>query len=135
MKTTHGLLLAALASLAALFTPATALAFEPTDCTQGCYIVTCNAETCALWRCDMNGCRFLSNWPREWSESPVGRSLASAQAKAPPAVAYVKVCPAGQDCGLYQLTVDRATLVGSFDNPAELVRQREANPAPGIRAR
>lgn len=127
----------ALASLVLLLAslPGPARANPPIECTDGCYVVICNGQLCSLWRCDSAGCRFLSNWPREWSESPVGRSLGSATAKAPPSVAWVKVCPTGRDCDLYEVTVDQAVMVGSFENPAELVRERERLNPPAQRAR
>lgn len=125
MKTRYGLLMATLVLFASALLPSPARAEEPTDCTQGCYVVICAETICSLWRCDAKGCRFLSNWPKEWSDGPMAAAGPGKSAASPPPVAYAKVCPDDRQCDLYEITVDQALRIGSFDNAADLVRDRE----------
>ncbi|GAB2506340.1 hypothetical protein [Arenimonas alkanexedens] len=132
MKIVPGLLfasLAALAALVALGAPAPARANGPHDCTNGCFIITCNAEYCSTWRCDGNGCRLMSSVPRQMvDEISVHRSSDARKAKpvVAPEVAHASVCPVAKPCAVYELTVDTATHLGDFDNLDNVVRQREA---------
>ncbi|MFY2765028.1 hypothetical protein [Arenimonas sp. MALMAid1274] len=108
---------------AGLLLPATAKADgSPVDCSQGCYIVTCDAQTCSLWRCDTGGCRLLTDWPSEWSQpqSVPGEP----RQKRPAPLAYAKVCVPDGDCTLYQLGVRGAVRVETFDNIDDAVRRR-----------
>ena len=130
--------LTAVLSLAILFfgllLPGAARAdITPVDCSKGCHVITCNESNCSLWRCDNGGCRHLSSWPREWSVDPLTSQGSAASGKAPPSVAYAKVCSRGDDCRLYQISVDRAVLVGRFDNIDDAVR--EPTPAEAVRRR
>jgi hypothetical protein len=138
MKTGTGLLLSALLLLFTALLPTSARAQQqPTNCSSGCYIITCNAGSCTLWRCDSGGCSFVTSWDRKVVEGPVTDSVSGqSRAKAPawpPAVAHVTVCPPGQRCDLYELTVTEALRLGSFDNVDDLVRHRESLRRPPAR--
>ncbi len=124
MKSAYRLLLSTLLLLSALL-PGAARAEEPMECTQGCYIVVCGDQMCSLWRCDAKGCRYLSNWPREWSDVQQALARQGKAPASPPPVAYAKVCPADRQCDLYEISLGQAVRIGSFDNPADLVRYRE----------
>ena len=124
MKTAPGLLLSVLLLLFTALLPSPARAQSPIDCSNGCYIITCNAQLCSLWRCDSSGCEYVTGWDREVAEGP---QLAGRTAKAsasPPQVAYASVCPPDRRCDLYEITVTEALRLGSFDNAADLVRHR-----------
>lgn len=105
--------------------PGTARADSMHDCTNGCYVVTCTGEICSVWRCDANGCHLLTTYHRN---KP--KALAAGRvAKPAPAAAeadYVKVCPQGDLCRLYELTTREAVLLGSFDNLDDIVAYRKA---------
>lgn len=135
MKTRYGLLMATLVLFTSALLPSPARAQDPIECTQGCYVVVCAETVCSLWRCDSKGCRFLSNWPREWSDSPLGASRQGKAAASPPAVAYVQACPDGRACDLYEVTVNEALRIGSFDNAADLVQDRQLMRETGHEAR
>ena len=92
MKNGTGLLLSALLLLFTALLPSPARAQQPIDCSAGCYIITCNAQLCTLWRCSAAGCQFINSWDRQVAEGPlsVGRG---AKAPAPaPEVAFASVC-------------------------------------------
>ena len=125
MKSGTGLLLSVLLLLFTALLPSPARAqVAPIDCSNGCYIITCNAQLCTLWRCNATGCHYVSGWDREVAEGPQSAALA-AKAKAAPEVAYASVCAPGKRCDLYELTATEALRIDSFDNAADLVRQRE----------
>ena len=125
MKSRFGLLMALMVLFASALVPAPARAEQgPIDCSKGCYIITCNAQLCTLWRCNATGCHYVSGWDREVAEGPQSAALA-AKAKAAPEVAYASVCAPGKRCDLYELTATEALRIDSFDNAADLVRQRE----------
>src|SRR5690606_39812623 len=88
------------ASLGFFGSPGTALAEEVRDCTNGCTIVTCNAQMCTVWYCDgASGCKMMATYLGVTGE-----------------VAYAKVCPARKSCDLYELRVNEVINLGSFDN-------------------
>ncbi len=125
-------LLATLALLSA-FAPSTARAQSPIDCSGGCYIITCNAQLCTMWRCDASGCNYVTSWNRDVVEiqSSKGRG-----AKAPalaPQVAYASVCTPGRRCDLYELTATESLRLGSFDNVADLLEDRQSPRGEAVR--
>ena len=88
MKLGLGLLFAGLVAAAAALAPAPARAGESHDCTQGCYIITCNENVCATWRCDERGCQLLNTFQRSLVElksprSPAKRAGATARRSSP----------------------------------------------------
>ena len=125
MKLGFATLLAVLALLSA-FAPSTARAQAMTNCSNGCYIMTCNATLCTLWRCDGGGCSMVTAWDRELVEAQTSTGQAPATSAREPEVAYASVCAPGRRCDLYELTTTEALKVGSFDNVADLVQQRES---------
>lgn len=125
MKTGFAALLATLALFLA-FLPGTARAEVPTDCSAGCYIVTCNTQLCTLWRCDASGCHYVTGWDRKVVENPLSAARAAKAPTAGPEVAYVSVCPPGKQCQLYEITATEALRLGSFDNVADLVKYRQS---------
>lgn len=133
MKTTTGLLLSTLLLLFTALLPSPARAEAPIDCSSGCYIITCNTQLCTLWRCDKNGCQYVSGWDRELAEGPLSLGQKPKASTASPEVAYASVCPAGQRCDLYEITPTEALRVGSFDNVADLVRYRASLRRPPAR--
>ena len=125
MKTRFGLLMTLMVLFASALLPSPARAQQaPIDCSNGCYIITCNTQLCTLWRCTAKGCEYISGWDRQVAEGPQSANRA-AQAKAAPEVAYASVCTPGKPCDLYELTATQAQRIDSFDNAADLVRQRE----------
>lgn len=126
MKTATGLLLSALLLLFTALLPSPARAGQtPIDCSNGCYIITCNTQLCTLWRCSASGCQYISGWDREVAEGPQSAGRAAKAAAAPPEVAYASVCAPGKRCDLYEITATEALRIDSFDNAADLVRDRE----------
>ena len=125
MKTRFGLLMTLMVLFASALLPSPARAQQaPIDCSHGCYIITCNTQLCTLWRCSAKGCEYISGWDRQVAEGPQSANRA-AQAKAAAEVAYASVCTPGKPCDLYELTATQAQRIDSFDNAADLVRQRE----------
>lgn len=127
MKIGLALLLAGLVGAVATLAPAPARADDSHDCTNGCYIITCNLDVCATWRCDDQGCRLLNTFYRNFEDIPQGRAgkrLAPLKSE----VAHARICPAGQLCEVYELTADGATHLGSFDNVDDVVKARRALP-------
>lgn len=127
-------LLATLVLLSA-FAPSTARAQAPIDCSSGCYIITCNAGQCTMWRCDAGGCTFVTTWDRKWVEAQTVTGSAKQANASAPEVAHASICAPGKRCELYELTVAEAVRLGSFDNAADLVRQRQALRGTPVRAR
>lgn len=80
------------------------------DCTSGCYIVTCAEANCTLWRCDANGCRVATSFQQE------KRLILKDRKDSPADNAYAKICPAELSCSLYELSAERATYLGKFDD-------------------
>ena len=116
-------LIAAVALFSA-FLPSPARAQAPIDCSAGCYIITCNAQMCSLWRCDTKGCQFVTGWDREISEGPMSAGRAAKAPASAPEVAYASVCAPGKRCDLYEITATEALRLGSFDNASDLVKYR-----------
>jgi hypothetical protein len=114
--------LSLLALLCAGFFPAHSRAAETHDCTEGCYIITCNESVCVAWFCDSRGCRMMNGWAREQSQGPQSKGRKD---KPHVEIAYAKVCPAGKDCEVYELSPSQALHLGSFDNINDLLRYRE----------
>jgi hypothetical protein len=125
MKIGFALLLAGLVTAAGLSAPAPARADDSHDCSDGCYIITCNENVCSTWRCDDRGCRLLNTFYRDFAVLQSGRAGGKAR-PAGPDVAHAKVCPAGQPCDLYELTATGATHLGRFDNVDDVLQQRRA---------
>ena len=95
------------------------------DCTNGCNVVTCTGDICSVWRCDAKGCHLLTTYhrtkPKAQSASARGKSAVPADE-----VDYVKVCPTGSGCRLYEVTAREALLLGTFDNLDDLVAYRKS---------
>ena len=125
MKLGFATLLAVLALLSA-FAPSTARAQSMADCTNGCYIMTCNQALCTLWRCDSGGCTFVTTWDRDVVEAQTGFGHAEVASASEPEVAYATVCAPGRRCDLYELTTTEALKLGTFDNVADVVQQRQS---------
>lgn len=123
MKTLATLLFAGLAGVAGLLAPATARADDSYDCTNGCYIITCNGDVCATWRCDDQGCRLLNTFYRDFTgigdKGPRGQSVVPAAD-----IAHARICPKDRDCEVWELTAEGATSLGRFDNLDEVLRER-----------
>lgn len=127
MRTGLAALLATLAlCLAFTSAPARAQVQTPTDCSAGCYIITCNGQMCTLWRCDVSGCRYVTGWDRKVMENRVSATGSDSDSVAGPEVAYVSVCPPGKSCDLYEITATEALRLGSFDNVSDLVKYRQS---------
>ncbi|HEU0153846.1 MAG TPA: hypothetical protein VFQ84_10950 [Arenimonas sp.] len=124
MKFGLALLLAGLVGAVATLAPAPARAGESHDCTDGCYIITCNERVCATWRCDERGCQLLNTFQRSLVE--LQAAGAPAKRAGPPEVAHARVCPANRPCELYELNTSEALHLGSFDNVDDLAAQRRA---------
>lgn len=125
MKTRFELPMALMVLFAWVLLPSPARAQQtPIDCSNGCYIITCNTQLCTLWRCSASGCHYISGWERELAEGPQSAARAP-KARHAPEVAYASVCAPGKRCDLYELTATEALRLDSFDNAADLVRQRE----------
>lgn len=124
MKLGLGLLFAGLAAIAAALAPAPARAGESHDCTNGCYIITCNENVCATWRCDERGCQLLNTFQRSLVE--LQSTPRKALPPAAPELAYARVCPASQPCDVYELSTTDALHLGRFDNVDDLVGHRRA---------
>ena len=125
MKFGLGLLLAGLVTAAAALAPAPARAGASHDCTDGCYIITCNETVCATWRCDERGCQLLNTFQRSLVELRAAGSPAK-RGSAPPEIAHARVCPANRPCEVYELSPTDALHLGSFDNVDDLVGHRRA---------
>ncbi|WP_290887768.1 hypothetical protein [Arenimonas sp.] len=125
MKIGPGLLLAGLVAAAAALTPAPARAAQTHDCTDGCYIITCNLEVCAVWRCDDLGCRLLNTFYRNFEDISPNRAGKRAAPVAAD-IAHARVCPADKPCELYELSVEGAVHLGSFDNVGDVLEDRRA---------
>lgn len=125
MKFRFALLLAGLACAAAAFVPAPARADGSHDCTNGCYIITCNERICSTWRCDDQGCRLLNTFYRDF-EVLRPEALPAKPGKGQQEVAHARVCPASRPCEVYELTASEATHLGSFDNVDDVVKNRRA---------
>ena len=127
MKPALALLLAGLVTAAAALSivPAPVRADDSHDCSNGCYIITCNERVCSTWRCDDRGCRLLNTFYRDFEVVQPNR-VGTKPRLAPPDVAHAKVCPVGKPCELYELTASEATHLGSFDNVEDLLKQRRA---------
>jgi hypothetical protein len=125
MKIGLGLLLTGLVAAAGAFAPAPARAAESHDCTDGCYIITCNLEICAVWRCDDLGCRLLNTFYRNFEEISPNRT-GKRSAPVAPDIAHARVCPADKACEVYELSVDGAVHLGSFDNVGDVLEDRRA---------
>lgn len=125
MKFGFAMLLAGLAFAAATLYPAPARADGSHDCTNGCYVITCNERICSTWRCDDRGCRLLNTFYRDFEVLRPEAQDARA-GKGQPEVAHARICPASRPCELYELTATEATHLGSFDNVDDLVRQRRS---------
>jgi len=132
MRIGFATLLAALALFSA-FAPSPARAQSPIDCSSGCYIITCNAQLCSLWRCDASGCHYVTGWDREVAEGPLSAGRADKAPASAPEVAYASVCPPGKRCSLYEITATEALRLGSFDNVADLVNYRESMRGEAVR--
>ena len=119
--------LLAVVALMGLFAPASARAQAqtPIDCSDGCYIITCNTQLCTLWRCDSSGCEYVTGWERKVVEGPLSAGRGAKAASTAPEIAYATVCPTGRRCDLYELSTTEALRLGSFDNVADLVQFRE----------
>lgn len=127
MKTAFALLLAGFVGAVATLAPAPARADASHDCTRGCYIITCNEEVCATWRCDDQGCRLLNTFYRNFEDlSPLRSGKRTAPVRAD--VAHARICPAAKPCELYELRAEGATHLGSFDNVDDVVEARRALP-------
>jgi hypothetical protein len=135
MKTATGLLLSTLLLVFTALLPSPARAQTPTDCSNGCYIITCNNQLCTLWRCNASGCHFINSWDRRLAEVAVSTDRADKAPAMAPEVAFVSVCAPGKPCDLYELTATEALRVASFDNAADLVRHRESLRLPPPRRR
>ncbi|KFN46896.1 hypothetical protein [Arenimonas metalli] len=125
MKFGLGLLLTGLVVAAAALAPAPVRADDSHDCTEGCYIITCNKEVCATWRCDDQGCRLLNTFYRNFDDITPNRA-GKRSAPLAPDVAHARVCPAGKPCEVYELSVEGALHLGSFDNVGDVVKDRRA---------
>ncbi|HEX4853213.1 hypothetical protein [Arenimonas sp.] len=123
MKFGLGLLFTGLVVAAAALAPAPARADASHDCTRGCYIITCNEEVCATWRCDDKGCRLLNTFYRNFEDLSPNRA-GKRTAPVTPDIAHARVCPAGKPCEVYELTADGALHLGSFDNVDDVVQDR-----------
>ncbi len=126
MKTRFGLLLTLMVLFASALLPSLARAQQaPIDCSNGCYIITCNTQLCTLWRCSAKGCEYISGWDREVAEGPQSAGRAAKSAATAPDIAYASVCAPARRCDLYELTATQALRIDSFDNALDLVRERE----------
>lgn len=132
MKSGLTLVLSLLLALLAGLMPAPARAVDSYDCTEGCYVITCNDQVCVTWFCDGRGCRMMNSWPRNQVQSQPGRRKPAAK---PNGVAYAKVCPSGKSCELYELNTVEALHLGSFDNIDDLIQYRESLRQPAQRPR
>lgn len=119
MKNT--LILITLVVLSLAWTSNSAVAGDPAqDCSGGCWIVTCGASTCTLWRCDSGGCREVSTFPNieRSSDSDAGAAFNAAtdsETGCTTERCVVKVC-GPLECSLYGLEGNRSSLLGQFDN-------------------
>lgn len=132
MKTILAMTFAALAVFTLGLAPGTARAEPIYDCTNGCNVVTCTGDICSVWRCDSRGCTLLTTYHRTQPKAQASGTRAKPAAPVDE-VDYVKVCPAGSGCRLYEVTASEALLLGTFDNLEELVKYRKAmrtSPAP-----
>lgn len=105
-------------------TPGTARAESMHDCTNGCHVVTCTGDICSVWRCDAKGCRLLTTYYRDEKSQP--EAVRGKPAAVAAGADYVKVCPPGEGCRVYELTAREALLLGSFDNIDDIVAYRKA---------
>lgn len=141
MKNALALSLALLATLALGLWPGIARAVPIHDCTNGCEIVTCQGSLCTLWRCDANGCRFVTAYDRDVKPKSHGSQRGKPVAVVDE-VDYVRICPVGKGCQLYEVTAREALLLGTFDNLDDIVSYRQqmraapspASPAPSTPA-
>ena len=127
MKNPTGWLLPTLLLMLFAVLPSTGRAqASPIDCSEGCYIITCNTQLCTLWRCDASGCEYVTGWERRVVEGPLAAGRAAKPAASGPEIAYATVCAPGRRCDLYELSTTEALRLGSFDNVADLVEYRES---------
>ncbi|MBP6597798.1 MAG: hypothetical protein KA196_09850 [Arenimonas sp.] len=134
MKSGLALVLSLLIVLLAGLMPAPARAIDSYDCTDGCYVITCNDEVCVTWFCDGRGCRMMNSWPRDQAQPQTSRRPGK-PAKPATGVAYAKVCLAGKACELYELNTVEAVHLGSFDNIDDLIQYRETLRETPVRLR
>lgn len=127
MKLPFALSFSLFALLCFILLPSSARAADTYDCTEGCYIITCNESVCVAWFCDSRGCRMMNGWPREQAEGPQanGRKGKPAKPAVEVEVAYAKVCPEGKDCEVYELNATQALHLGSFDNVQDVLKYRD----------
>jgi hypothetical protein len=94
---------------------------QPIDCTNGCYILTCNNGYCQLWYCSgATGCRVVA----EFQEIEKSADASGARASLSPEVAYAKICRSSMQCDLYELGGKEALLLGTFDNLEGIVEEQ-----------
>ena len=125
MKSTLAFTLALLTVLTLGLMPGVVRAEPIYDCTNGCNVVTCTGDICSVWRCDARGCTLLTTYHRNLPKAQ-GTSARAKPAAPVDEVDYVKVCPEGSGCRLYEVTARNALLLGTFDNLDELVKYRKA---------
>jgi hypothetical protein len=134
MKSGLTLVLSLLIVLVAGLLPAPARAIDSYDCTDGCYVITCNDEVCVTWFCDGRGCRMMNSWPRDQAQPQTSRR-GGKPAKPATGVAYAKVCTPGKACELYELNTVEALHLGSYDNVDDLIQYRESLRQTPVRTR
>lgn len=94
------------------------------DCTNGCYISTCNGNTCTVWYCSSKGCTMVGSYQKIGadSQSSHGGTLAF---RAYDGLAFAKTC-SGDRCMLYELTTTKVTQMGYVENIDEIVKRLRA---------
>lgn len=99
------------------------------DCTDGCFVMTCDAQNCTLWRCDASGCTAVTTFPREFAviqggAEKAGSGSVQSQASAPETLApgcrsieacAVKTCD-GAECTVWGLSGNTKKMLGIFDD-------------------
>ena len=88
------------------------------DCEKGCYITTCDGESCTLWRCDTGTCRTAATKAQPKALPAPASSLESE-------TAYVKICSNETSCDLVELSHGQALDLGTFDHVDHVIASRK----------
>lgn len=105
------------------------------DCTDGCYVITCDAGECTLWRCDGSGCTSITTFPREFAVIEGGARQPGLNSTQPSAygpeaptpgcrsieACAVKTCD-GAECTVWGLTGNTKKKLGIFDDMSGAAR-------------
>ena len=140
----HQRIVAALFAITAGLAIGPALADPLHDCTDGCWIVTCQSGQCTLWRCDANGCTSQAEFPApetidnarsdnglQSDKTPEagGKKPSRTGPTEPAAGIYcgtqrcaVKVCDE-LHCSIFGLSGGNARLLGTHDNVDAILEQ------------